>query len=106
MLGVPCPFLTQFYCQRPDFFLRAGLFWNVVGLCCATGEQGGEKKRLNTCSLPKVPLSFCLPSHVGSPSGPLHWEGGTLLGGGLTKGGVFPPPLPSRFWNSFHALIP
>ena len=34
-------------------------------------------------------------------------EGGTLLGGGLTEGGVFPHPLPSEdFGNSFHALIP
>lgn len=43
-----------------------------MGLCYATGEQGEEKKRLTTCSLAKVSLSFCLPSHVGSPSGPLH----------------------------------
>ena len=43
-----------------------------MGLCYATGEQGEEKKRLTTCSLAKVSLNFCLPSHVGSPSGPLH----------------------------------
>ena len=43
-----------------------------MGLCYATGEQGEEKKHLNTCSFPKVSLKFCFPSHVGSPSGPLH----------------------------------